>query len=70
MNEPDLLDMIKAAGWLAQDAREARLGKGRMVQLQPATAERLSDIILAAVNRIVGQPVVESPYAKNTDSAL
>lgn len=62
MTDPDCVYMIRAASWLAQDAREARKGKGRPVQIQPATAERLADILLAAVNRIVGHPVAESPY--------
>lgn len=61
MTDPDTMDMIRAASWLAQEAREARRGKGRTVQLQPATAERLADVLLAAVNRIVGHPVTESP---------
>lgn len=61
-SEPDTLDMIRAASWLAQDAREARKGKGRSVCMSPQTAERLADILLAAVNRIVGHPVTETPY--------
>jgi len=62
VNDPDAVDMIRAATWLAQDAREARKGKGRSVCMSPQTAERLADILLAAVNRIVGHPVAESPY--------
>lgn len=62
MNDPDCVYMIRAASWLAQDAREARKGKGRSVCMSPQTAERLADILLAAVNRIVGHPVAESPY--------
>lgn len=62
MTDPDCVHMIRAASWLAQDAREARRGKGRTVQMQPQTAERLADILLAAVNRIVGHPVAETPY--------
>lgn len=51
--EPDTMAMIKAASWLAEEARQARKGKDGRVQMHPLTAERLSDTLLAAVNRII-----------------
>ena len=50
-DDPDMVDMIRLASFLAQDATEARKGKGRRVSLTPAQAERAADILLAYVNR-------------------
>jgi hypothetical protein len=52
-DDPDMVDMIRLASYLAQDAAEARKGKGRRVSLTPAQAERAADILLAYVNRKV-----------------
>ncbi len=50
-DDPDMVDMIRLASYLAQEATEARKGKGRRVSMSPAQAERASDILLAYVNR-------------------
>lgn len=51
MTEPDLLDLIRAANWLAEEARLAQKFKRHTIHLPIRTAERLADILLAAVNR-------------------
>ena len=52
-NDPDMVDMIRLASYLAQDAAEARKGKGRRVSMTPTQAVRAADILLAYVNRKV-----------------
>ena len=52
-DEPDMVDMIRLASYLAAEATAARKRKNGRVQLDPKIAERASDILLAYVNRKV-----------------
>jgi hypothetical protein len=52
-DELDMVYMIRLASYLAAAATAARKRKNGRVQLDPALAERASDILLAYVNRKV-----------------
>lgn len=52
-DEPDMVDMIRLASYLAAEATAARKRKNGRVQLDPKLAERASDILLAYINRKV-----------------
>ena len=60
-DELDAVAMIRAANWLAEEARLAVRGKRHAVCIPTRTAERLADALLAAVNRITATPTARPP---------